>query len=84
MHRIARPLHRVSRPERDRSDASRSPAPRASGELSSRRGGAVELLIPDHVREAYLEVRQVGSDEVITVLEILSPTNKHPGEGRRQ
>jgi len=44
----------------------------------------VELPIPDHVREAYLEIRQVGSDEVITVLEILSPTNKHPGEGRRQ
>jgi len=44
----------------------------------------VELPIPDQVREAYLEVRQVGSDEVITVLEILSPTNKRPGEGRRQ
>ena len=44
----------------------------------------VELPIPDHVREAYLEIRQVGSDEVVTVLEILSPTNKRPGEGRRQ
>ena len=45
---------------------------------------SVELPIPDHVREAYLEVRQVGSDEVVTVLEILSPTNKRPGEGRSQ
>ncbi len=44
----------------------------------------VELPIPDHVREAYLEIHQVGIDEVITVLEVLSPTNKHPGEGRRQ
>ena len=44
----------------------------------------VELPIPDHVREAYLEVRHVGTAEVVTVLEILSPTNKHPGEGRRQ
>jgi hypothetical protein len=49
------------------------------------RAGAVrvELPIPDEVREAYLEIRQVGGD-VVTVLEILSPTNKHPGEGRRQ
>jgi len=44
----------------------------------------VELPIPDQVREAYLEIRQVGNDEVVTVLEILSSTNKHPGEGRRQ
>jgi hypothetical protein len=44
----------------------------------------VELPIPDHVREAYLEVRHVGTGEVVTVLEMLSPTNKHPGEGRRQ
>jgi hypothetical protein len=44
----------------------------------------VELPIPDHVREAYLEVRHVGTGEVVTVLEILSPANKQPGEGRRQ
>lgn len=45
---------------------------------------SVEVPVPDVVREAYLEIRQTGSDEVVTVLEILSPTNKRPGEGRRQ
>lgn len=44
----------------------------------------VELPIPDSVREAYLEIRQVGDDEVVTALEILSPANKLPGGGRRQ
>ena len=59
--------------------------PRASWSVEPMNGAVrVELPIPDHVREAYLEIRQVGSDEVVTVLEILSPTNKRPGEGRRQ
>lgn len=42
----------------------------------------VELPLPDYVRETYLEVRATDTDEVITALEILSPTNKRPGEGR--
>jgi hypothetical protein len=59
--------------------------PRASWSVEPMAGAVqVELPIPDHVREAYLEIRMVGSDEVVTVLEILSPTNKRPGEGRRQ
>ena len=39
--------------------------------------------MPDEVRETYLEVREPGSGEIVTVLEILSPKNKRPGEGRR-
>ncbi|MBI3970947.1 MAG: DUF4058 family protein [Chloroflexi bacterium] len=35
------------------------------------------------VRERYLEVREPETHEVIAVIEILSPTNKRPGEGRR-
>lgn len=42
---------------------------------------AVELPMPDQIRETYLEVRQ-ASDKVITVIEILSPTNKRPDAGR--
>lgn len=42
----------------------------------------VELPMPDEIRETYLEVRAVDSDRVITVLELLSPTNKRPGDGR--
>jgi hypothetical protein len=43
----------------------------------------VQVSVPDAVRETYLEVRETGTDYVITVLEILSPTNKRPGRGRR-
>jgi hypothetical protein len=44
----------------------------------------VELPLPDEVHEVYLEIHDVGPDRVVTVFEILSPTNKEPGEGRRQ
>jgi len=44
---------------------------------------SVRVPLPDVVRETYLEVRETGSDAVLTVLEILSPTNKRPGRGRR-
>ncbi|MBI3359846.1 MAG: DUF4058 family protein [Chloroflexi bacterium] len=47
-------------------------------------GVMVELPAPDVVRETYLEVREPPGDEAIAVLEILSPDNKQPGEGRRQ
>lgn len=42
----------------------------------------VEVPAPDEVRERYLEIRDSTNDEVITVIEILSPSNKRPGEGR--
>jgi hypothetical protein len=43
----------------------------------------VRVPMPDEVRETYLEVRETGTDYVLTVLEVLSPTNKRPGRGRR-
>jgi hypothetical protein len=43
----------------------------------------VEVPLPDRIREGYLEVRDVATGEVVTAVEILSPTNKRPGEGRR-
>jgi len=43
----------------------------------------VELLVPDVIEEGYLEIQEVASAKVITVIEILSPANKRPGEGRR-
>jgi hypothetical protein len=42
----------------------------------------VELPVGDLVKERYLEVREVGSDRVITVIELLSPKNKRAGKGR--
>lgn len=43
----------------------------------------INLPMPETVKEWYLEVREVGTDEVITVMEILSPKNKQAGEGRK-
>ncbi len=42
----------------------------------------VEVPLPDEVRETYLEIRAAGTDRVVTVVEILSPSNKRPGRGR--
>lgn len=45
---------------------------------------AVTLPMPETIREGYLEIRAVGSETVITVIEVLSPANKRTGEGRNQ
>lgn len=42
----------------------------------------VDLTMPETVKETYLEVRDVITQEVITLIEILSPKNKRSGEGR--
>ena len=42
----------------------------------------VELPIPEVLRQGYLEIRDVATSQVVTVVEVLSPTNKRPGEGR--
>lgn len=43
----------------------------------------VQVPVPDVVEEGYVEVRDVASGDVVTVVELLSPSNKRPGEGRR-
>jgi hypothetical protein len=43
----------------------------------------VELPLPEEAVERYLEVREVGTQDVITVIEILSPTNKLGKKGRQ-
>ncbi|BAU15736.1 hypothetical protein LEP3755_63010 (plasmid) [Leptolyngbya sp. NIES-3755] len=42
----------------------------------------IRLPVPVEVRERYLEVREVGTNTVITAVEILSPKNKRKGKGR--
>jgi hypothetical protein len=44
----------------------------------------VEVPMPDEVHEVYLEIRDLHTNRVVTVIELLSPANKHPGEGRSQ
>lgn len=45
---------------------------------------AAQVPLPEERRERYLEVRELAGGEVVTVIELLSPSNKRPGEGRRQ
>ncbi|MEM9004358.1 MAG: DUF4058 family protein [Cyanobacteria bacterium P01_F01_bin.86] len=42
----------------------------------------VTLPMSVEVNERYLEVREIGTDAVITVIEVLSPKNKRAGKGR--
>ncbi|MEL6381196.1 MAG: DUF4058 family protein [Cyanobacteria bacterium J06626_18] len=41
----------------------------------------VTLPMPVAVNERYLDVREVGTDAAVTVIEVLSPKNKRPGKG---
>ncbi len=43
----------------------------------------VQVPMPEEISEGFLEVRDVVSGEVITVIEILSSINKRPGRDRR-
>ena len=43
----------------------------------------VTLPSPEEIRESYLEIREVETGCVVTAIELLSPTNKRGGEGRR-
>lgn len=42
----------------------------------------VTVPISEEVNERYLEIREVATGTVVTVIEILSPKNKRSGEGR--
>ena len=44
---------------------------------------AVIIPLPEEMREGYLEIREVETGDVITVIEVLSPTNKRAGRGRK-
>ena len=50
--------------------------------LTQNRPQSITLPMPVTVKERYLEVRELGSDAVITVIEVLSPKNKQKGMGR--
>lgn len=52
------------------------------GEAGEMGAMIVELDLPGQIRETYLEVRSVADHQVVTLIAILSPTNKRPGEGR--
>lgn len=41
-----------------------------------------DYQVLEEVNERYLEIREVATGTVVTVIEILSPKNKRAGEGR--
>ncbi|MEM6838068.1 MAG: DUF4058 family protein [Cyanobacteria bacterium P01_C01_bin.120] len=43
----------------------------------------VILPLAEEVQERYLEIRETQTEKVITLVEVLSPKNKRPGEGRQ-
>jgi hypothetical protein len=43
----------------------------------------VKIPTPEIIKEGYLEIREAGTDAVVTTIEILSPTNKRNGKGRQ-
>ena len=44
----------------------------------------VRVPVPWTIKEGYLEVREVGTEALITTIEILSPSNKRAGKGRQK
>lgn len=50
--------------------------------VTQKRPRSIFLPQPTIIKERYLEVREVGTDAVITVIEVLSPKNKQKGNGR--
>ncbi|NCJ05892.1 DUF4058 family protein [Synechococcales cyanobacterium C] len=54
-----------------------------AGVATTVRPQSVILPMPLEIKERYLEIREAGSDAVITVVEVLSPTHKRQGGGRR-
>jgi len=56
------------------------------GVIAERQTAATAVLVPlpelEEVRHYFLEIREVETQKVITVIEMLSPFNKRPGKGR--
>jgi hypothetical protein len=55
---------------------------KASAVATQVRPQEVTLPVSSETKERYLEVREAGTDAVITVVEVLSPKNKRKGDGR--
>ncbi|MBI2901277.1 MAG: DUF4058 family protein [Planctomycetes bacterium] len=73
----------IGRPDLSVLSRERSPSGEPAGPAAAPAALAVQVPVPDRVRESYLEVRSVESGDVVTVLEILSPGNKRSGDARR-
>ena len=78
------PRRRYAIPDVVISSAAARPAlDRAARETDA---AAVTVVLPDtyQTRQQFLTVREQSRDYAVAVLEILSPSNKYPGDGRRE
>jgi hypothetical protein len=66
----------------DNSSLGQNPVMDTSSVAILNRPQQVQLPTRVEVKERYLEVRELGTDAVITAIELLSPTNKRTGKGR--
>ena len=68
-----------------REQATSTPSTSPVAVLSPPAVQAVTVTLPmlETVKEGYLEIRDVGTKEVVTAIEILSPANKRSGKGRK-
>ncbi|MDJ0737040.1 MAG: DUF4058 family protein [Nostocaceae cyanobacterium] len=55
----------------------------AASQISTSEGITVMIPLPENITENYLEIREVSTGFVVTSIEVLSPKNKRPGEGRK-
>ncbi|MBU7582770.1 MAG: DUF4058 family protein [Nostoc sp. TH1S01] len=62
--------------------SAKNPVAQPQATATQTRPKQIQLPIPVEVKERYLEVREVGTHQVITVIEVLSPNNKRKGDGR--
>lgn len=74
----------VERPRSPRKNGSATPPARIHETARGVQVLTATLPVPDRIHEVFLEVREAGTEDVITVIELLSPTNKVPGHGRRE
>ena len=67
---------------------SRRPLPRSLESSASTAVGVlkleIEVPVKDRIDEWYLEIRDVGTGKLVTVIEVLSPTNKSHVAGRKK
>ncbi|MBI3363100.1 MAG: DUF4058 family protein, partial [Chloroflexi bacterium] len=59
---------------------------RASAAMAVALAEPIEVSVPydDQIAETYLEVYEAAAQRLVTVVEILSPTNKRPGKRRNE
>jgi Protein of unknown function (DUF4058) len=43
---------------------------------------SIEIPLAEEIQERYLEIREIATGRVVTVIELLSPKNKRSGDGR--